>query len=455
GLPGPSSECQQPPPISTTKSDERQPSPLSTLCHHPSLPHPLVHSLPMSQGPPIAPLSLSAAPRGSSVPSPGGCALTPSAASFQEALRILYQKRTAPPPSTHPGSSTLPPVSAPPFHHQYQPPTTSHHHLHLLTSGHLKRYSTDEVEGDGGPSSTSQDAFINALATASATSQPSHPFPRRQSESGLYQLAERMQRCPPGEQMTLKRVRSEQQSVPFSMLGQQPSRPPFSFTMVLGEQVPVTNPDQLARNLLFPLLNTSQPFGVTAPGPSSTSTISPSDPTGAQHVVAPPRRTSALDFLLMTEEEARQFSESMLAGSSLAHPDRPSNLPSGLTPAFRSFTASTPACGCTSQVFNFSGASSATASDVGITPSSVSSSAPVYRPVPSSAGPSTSTGVSVPGPSTSTDYHTGFRRSEAAKCRRVYGAVNKSRWCKQCRWKKACTRFQGPSPHQKDPPDLT
>lgn len=233
GSPGPSSRRQQPPPISITKSDERQPSSLSTLCHHPSLPYPLVHSLPMPQ----APLSLSAAPRGSSVLSPGGCALTPSAASFQEALRILYQRRTAPPPSTRPGPSTLPPVSAPPFHHQHQPPTTPHHHLHLLTSGHLKRYSTDEVEGDGGPSSTGQDAFMTALATASATSQPSHPFPRRQSESGLYQLAERMQRCPPGEQMTLKRVRSEQQNVPFSMLGQQPSRPPFSFTMVLGEQV--------------------------------------------------------------------------------------------------------------------------------------------------------------------------------------------------------------------------
>ncbi|KAM3182569.1 hypothetical protein ACTXT7_012089 [Hymenolepis weldensis] len=238
--PGPSSRCQQPPPISTTKSDERQPSPLSSLSHHPSLPYPPVHSLPMPQGSPIAPLSLSAAPRGSSALSPGGCALTPSSASFQEALRILYQKHTSPPPSPRPGPSTLPPVSAPPFHHhhrQQQPPTTPHHHLRLLTSGHLKRYSTDEVEGDGGPSSTSQDAFMTALATASATSQPSHPFPRRQSESGLYQLAERMQRCPPGEQMTLKRVRSEQQNVPFSMLGQQPSRPPFSFTMVLGEQM--------------------------------------------------------------------------------------------------------------------------------------------------------------------------------------------------------------------------
>nr|CDS27245.2 zinc finger protein 395 [Hymenolepis microstoma] len=415
--PGSSSRHQQQTPISTSKSDERQPSPLSTQSHHPSLPHL------MPQGPPVAQISPSVVSRGYSVLFPGECSLTSSAASFQEALRILYQKHTAPSTSTRPGPSTLPPVSAPPFHHQHQKQllTALHQHSHHLASGHLKRYSTDEVEGSGGPSSTSQDTFVAALAAASARSQPSHPFPRRQSESGLYQLAERMQRYPSGEQMTLKRVRSEQQTAPFSMLGQQPSRPPFSFTMVLGEQVPVADPEQLARNLLFPLLNPPQPFGVTAPVPSSTSTLTPSDSTCATHVVAPPRRTSALDLLLMTEGEACQLSQSMLAGSSLAHPERPSH-PTGLTPSLRSFTASTPTAGRTSQVFNFSGASSATTSDVVITPSSVSSSTPVYRPAPSSAGPSTSTTISVPGPSTSTDYHTGFRRSEAAKCRRVYGA---------------------------------
>ncbi|VDO03269.1 unnamed protein product, partial [Rodentolepis nana] len=448
--PGSSSRHQQPTPISTTKSDERQPSPLSTQSHHPS------HSHLTPQGPSVAQISLSVAPRGYPVVSPRECSLTSSAASFQEALRILYQKHTVPSTSTRPGPSTLPPVSAPPFHHHHQKQSfmTPHQHPHRPTSGHLKRYSTDEVEGSGGPSSISQDTFVAALTAASERSQPSYPFPRRQSESGLYQLAERMQRYPPGEQMTLKRVRSEQQSVPFSMLGQQPSRPPFSFTMVLGEQVPVADPEQLARNLLFPLLNAPQPFGATATVPSSTSTLTTSDPTSATHVVATPRRTSALDLLLMTEGEALQFSQSMLAGSSLAHPERPSH-PTGLTPSLRSITTSTTTGGCTSQVFNFSGSSSATTSNVVITPSSVSSSAPVYRPALSSADPSTSTAVSVPGPSTSTDYHTGFRRSEAAKCRRVYGAVNKSRWCKQCRWKKACTRFQGPSPHQKDPPDLT
>lgn len=204
----------------------------------------------------------------------------------------------------------------------------------------------------------------------------------------------------------------------------------------------MADPEQLARNLLFPLLNPPQSFGAVsaaAEGPSP-SAVTASDPISAPAA----RRTSALDLLLMTEGEARQFSESMLAGSSLAlspsagvHQDRPSHLPTVVLSG-------------TQQVFNFSTASSATTSDVGITPSSSSSAAP-YRAVPSSAGPSSSTGA---GPSAS-DYHAGFRRSEAAKCRRVYGAVNKSRWCKQCRWKKACTRFQGPSPHQKDPPDLT
>ncbi|KAM7537349.1 hypothetical protein Aperf_G00000070860 [Anoplocephala perfoliata] len=192
--------------------------------------------------------------------------------------------------------------------------------------------------------------------------------------------------------------------------------------MDITTTAPVADPEQLARNLLFPLLNPPQSFGAVSAataGPSS-SAVAVSDPISAPAV----RRTSALDLLLMTEGEARQFSESMLAGSSLApppsagvHPDRPSHVPTGLTPVLRSFTASTPASGA-QQIFKFSAPSSATTSDVRITPSS-SSSAAANQAVPSSAGPSSSAGA---GPSTS-EYHAGFRRSEAAKCRRVYGAI--------------------------------
>ena len=31
---------------------------------------------------------------------------------------------------------------------------------------------------------------------------------------------------------------------------------------------------------------------------------------------------------------------------------------------------------------------------------------------------------------------------DGRKCRKVYGVDNKSSWCNQCRWKKACVRFQ-------------
>lgn len=169
-------------------------------------------------------------PRGSILTSGITSASSTSAASFQEALRLLYQKHPTPTPPTGP---SLPPAR-PPFQ-----ALSSHH---ILTSGHRKRYPTDECEG--GPN---QDALMAAAAAAvaaavasssSSTCTSTHPFPRRQSESGLYRLSERIQRYPPGEQMTLKRVRSEHQNVPFSMLKQQPlSRPPFSFTMGPGEQV--------------------------------------------------------------------------------------------------------------------------------------------------------------------------------------------------------------------------
>lgn len=34
------------------------------------------------------------------------------------------------------------------------------------------------------------------------------------------------------------------------------------------------------------------------------------------------------------------------------------------------------------------------------------------------------------------------RRHDVKKCRKVYGVINRNLWCTQCRWKKACTRFQ-------------
>jgi hypothetical protein len=33
------------------------------------------------------------------------------------------------------------------------------------------------------------------------------------------------------------------------------------------------------------------------------------------------------------------------------------------------------------------------------------------------------------------------KREMSKKCRKVYGIDNKKSWCTQCRWKKACTRF--------------
>lgn len=33
------------------------------------------------------------------------------------------------------------------------------------------------------------------------------------------------------------------------------------------------------------------------------------------------------------------------------------------------------------------------------------------------------------------------KRELSKKCRKVYGIDNKKSWCTQCRWKKACTRF--------------
>ena len=35
------------------------------------------------------------------------------------------------------------------------------------------------------------------------------------------------------------------------------------------------------------------------------------------------------------------------------------------------------------------------------------------------------------------------KRELSKKCRKVYGIDNKNSWCTQCRWKKACTRFNG------------
>ncbi|KAK6186991.1 hypothetical protein SNE40_006245 [Patella caerulea] len=33
-------------------------------------------------------------------------------------------------------------------------------------------------------------------------------------------------------------------------------------------------------------------------------------------------------------------------------------------------------------------------------------------------------------------------RSEVRKCRKIYGMENRDQWCTQCKWKKACSRFQ-------------
>ncbi|XP_046864754.1 zinc finger protein 704-like [Xenia sp. Carnegie-2017] len=33
------------------------------------------------------------------------------------------------------------------------------------------------------------------------------------------------------------------------------------------------------------------------------------------------------------------------------------------------------------------------------------------------------------------------KREQTRKCRKVYGINNKKLWCTQCRWKKACSRF--------------
>ncbi|XP_071941858.1 zinc finger protein 704-like [Antedon mediterranea] len=42
----------------------------------------------------------------------------------------------------------------------------------------------------------------------------------------------------------------------------------------------------------------------------------------------------------------------------------------------------------------------------------------------------------------SSDFHAPNRiRSDGRKCRKVYGMDNRHMWCTQCRWKKACTRF--------------
>lgn len=32
-------------------------------------------------------------------------------------------------------------------------------------------------------------------------------------------------------------------------------------------------------------------------------------------------------------------------------------------------------------------------------------------------------------------------RGETKKCRKVYGMEHRDLWCTQCKWKKACTRF--------------
>ena len=39
------------------------------------------------------------------------------------------------------------------------------------------------------------------------------------------------------------------------------------------------------------------------------------------------------------------------------------------------------------------------------------------------------------------------RRDNMKKCRKVYGIDNRDLWCTQCKWKKACVRFQMGSYH--------
>ncbi|BHF64441.1 hypothetical protein SprV_0200744600 [Sparganum proliferum] len=172
--------------------------------------------------------------------------------------------------------------------------------------------------------------------------------------------------------------------------------------------------------------------------------------------------TSALDLLLMTESEVQQFRQkastellptSSLASSSLQFHGQPGPSSSSMQTCHSSPSLQTSAVqGVESQV----------------SPEEAGPSTSIMRHQPSESIPT----ETVPGalttptlapsrehPPTSvvTDVtaaaatyppehisQSSFRPSEAAKCRRVYGAVNKSKWCKQCRWKKACTRFQGP-----------
>lgn len=186
----------------------------------------------------------------------------------------------------------------------------------------------------------------------------------------------------------------------------------------------LTDPEHFSRNLVIPLLANSLRAG------------------GAGSSTA--QQTPTLDFLLMTENEALQHRGDVGSRSTGARnlPQRPSHVgPTAFPPnSFPSTPSSSQTTTSTPVVFSFPGTPMDVTSPVLPRPST-----PLRAGASSAAGPSFSPPAAFP--------H-GVRRSEAAKCRRVYGAVNKSKWCKQCRWKKACTRFQGP-PHQKEPPGLS
>nr|VZI11380.1 unnamed protein product [Spirometra erinaceieuropaei] len=175
--------------------------------------------------------------------------------------------------------------------------------------------------------------------------------------------------------------------------------------------------------------------------------------------------TSALDLLLMTESEVQQFRQkastellptSSLASSSLQFHGQPGPSSSSMQTCHSSPSLPTSAVqGVESQVSPEEAGPSTSIMrhqpSESIPTETVPGAVTTPTLAPSREHPSTSVVTDVTAAAAAAAAYppehisqSSFRPSEAAKCRRVYGAVNKSKWCKQCRWKKACTRFQGP-----------
>ncbi|VDK35464.1 unnamed protein product [Dibothriocephalus latus] len=171
--------------------------------------------------------------------------------------------------------------------------------------------------------------------------------------------------------------------------------------------------------------------------------------------------TSALDLLLMTESEAQQLrkkpsTERLASASSLQFQGQPG--PSSSSSSMQTCHPSPPPSSSAAQGVE----GQASPEEAGPSTSMMRHLSRERIPSETVSGATTSSGLALsrehpPTPDV-TDVtatagavfppehisQSGFRPSEAAKCRKVYGAINKSKWCKQCRWKKACSRFQGP-----------